>query len=142
MAQNLILLPVFAQVVLTLFVFAVLAVRRGASLKASGKTPDDMKLATDGDWSRSAVAASRCYTNQFELPVLFFAACAFTLITRNLDLTIFLLAWLFIVSRAVQIAAHLTLGPTILRGIAFFVGLIAVVAIWALLAVRVIGAGF
>lgn len=142
MAQNLILLPVFAQVALTLIVFVVLVMRRGKSLKASGQTPEDVKLASEDAWSQSAVAASRCYTNQFELPVLFFAVAAFFLMTRNVDLTVFLLAWVFVATRAVQIFVHLSLGPTIVRGISFAIGLTAVMAMWVILAVRVIGAGF
>jgi hypothetical protein len=142
MAQNLILLPVFAQVFLTLVVFVVLLIRRGRHLTATGKTPDDVKLATDSDWSQQATAASRCLTNQFEVPVLFFAVAAFVLITRNVDLTMFILAWVFIAARVVQIVTHLSLGPTVVRGLSFMVGLTAVLAMWVFLAVRIIRAGF
>lgn len=142
MAQNLILLPVFAQVALTLAVFVALVIQRGRHLKATGQSPDDVKLATDSDWSKPAVAASRCLANQFEIPVLFFAVAAFTLITRNVDVTMFALAWVFVLSRCVQIFAHLSLGPVILRGGSFAVGLAAVMTMWIVLAVRVIGAGF
>lgn len=142
MSQNLILLPVFAQVALTLLVFAALAVRRSAFFKTTGQGPEDMKSATDGDWDEAASAASRCWKNQFELPILFFAAALFSLVTRNVDLTLFVLAWLFVISRVVQVGAHLTLGPVIVRAIAFGVGLTAVSVMWIVLAVRIFRAGF
>ncbi|MEM1307785.1 MAG: MAPEG family protein, partial [Pseudomonadota bacterium] len=78
----------------------------------------------------------------FEVPVLFYAVAAFVLITRNVDLTMFVLAWVFVLTRAVQIFIHLSLGRTMVRAIAFGVGIIAVFAMWVIFAIRVIGVGF
>ena len=141
MPQNIIILPVAAQVVLTLAVLLVMVVRRQQSLKSDGKTPEDMALANDSDWQRPAEFASRNFKNQFELPVLFYVACAFLLITRLVDTTQIALATLFVLSRIVHAAFHLTGGRVIHRGLAYIVGFAAVALMWLWLVWQILSIG-
>ena len=141
MPQNIIILPVAAQAFLTLGVLLVLAVRRQQSLKADGKTPEDMVLANDADWRRPAEFASRNFKNQFELPVLFYAVCAFLLIARLVDTTQMALATLFVLSRFVHAGFHLAGGRVINRGLAYLVGFAAIALMWLWLVWQILAIG-
>lgn len=142
MPQPMIILPVAAQVFLTLAVLWVMGLRRQSSLRKQKKTVQDMALADDGDWTEPAAVASRNFKNQFELPVLFYVACAFILMTRTLDYFQFALAWAFVVSRLVHAYEHLGPNRVIVRGTAFIVGYAIIALMWVLLLWTVISTGF
>jgi hypothetical protein len=142
MAQNLILLPVFVQVMLTVSVLIVLGARRRRSMARRGQKVDDMALARDVDWEKPALLASNNFKNQFELPVLFYAGAAFALATRSVDMGLFLLACVFALTRIGHTAVHLANGRVTWRGIFYLIGLVALVAFWITLAVRVLGREF
>lgn len=142
MAQNLILLPVFAQVLLAVLTMVVLIVRRQVSLKTRGKSVQDMADATDADWDHAAAKTSRNFKNQFELPVLFYAVTAFALVTRNVDLTFFVVASIFVASRYAHTGAHLFTDNVMVRGLAFIVGFVALIIMWIALAWRILVVGF
>lgn len=138
MPQNLILLPVAAQVFLTLGVLIVLGRRRRLSMLVRKQKIQDMATARDVDWDKPALVASNNFKNQFELPVLFYAGTAFILITRNVDPLLFGLAVLFVLSRYIHAIVHL--GPNIVhwRGISYLVGFAALSAMWIVLVIRVL----
>lgn len=131
MPQNLIILPVAAQVFLTFAVLIVLGLRRHASMRAEGKRPDDLGvIVEDSAWQRPAELASRNFKNQFELPVLFYAVCAFLLITRTVDAVHITLALVFVASRIVHAVLHLSGARVMRRGTAYLVGLLALALMW------------
>ncbi len=142
MSQNLILLPVAAQVLLTCVVLLLMALARSRSMRERGKTAQDLSLSTAADWNAAARKASNNYNNLFELPVLFYAVTAFALITRMVDALMFALAWVFVASRVLHSMVHLTSNVVRWRGSIFLVGFIAVLAMWVLLVWRVAEAGF
>jgi hypothetical protein len=141
MVQNAILLPVFVQVLLTISIMVAMARARGRSMKARGQKIDDMALTTDSDWEQSALKASNNYKNQFEIPVLFYAVAAFALITRQVDPILFALACLFVLTRIAHAIIHI--GPNQIkpRAFTFLVGVVVVIAMWIILAWRVIAGG-
>jgi hypothetical protein len=142
MAQNLILLPVFAQALLTFAVLLSLGPARHRSIADSRKSLQDMALAEARDWSETARKRSNNYKNQFELPVLFYAVCAFALITRQVNETMLELASVFVLSRVCHAFVHI--GPNIVawRGAFFIVGFVVLAIMWLLLMWRVAAAGF
>ena len=142
LSQNLILLPVFLQVGLTLAVLLIMGMRRQASMGHQKKSIQDMALPDDHDWERPAELAARNFRNQFELPVLFYAVTGFALATRNVDLALFVVAWIFVLSRVVHSAVHLTTNVVIYRGSAYTIGFVALAAMWVVLAADVFRAGF
>lgn len=127
---------------LIFIVLVVMGMRRQASMRAQRKTIQDMATATDRDWEEPAAAASACFKNQFEMPVLFFTVCAFALVTRSIDLTILVLAWLFVATRAVQIHAHLTHNNVAIRGGSYLAGAMVLLAMWTWFATTTLGRGF
>ncbi len=141
-SQNLIVLPVAVQTLLTFIVLLTMARGRKRSMRAQGRTPQDLALATAVDWDAAARKASNNYVNLFELPVLFYAVAAFALITRMVDVYMLGLAWVFVLSRVVHSIVHLTTNVVRWRGSAFLVSFLAVAAMWVLLLWRVAEAGF
>ena len=142
MSQNLILLPVAAQVLLTSAVLLATVVARGRSMRETGKTAQDLALATAADWTPAARQASNNYSNQFELPVLFYAVTAFALIARMADAWMIGLAWIFVASRVVHSVVHLTSNIVRWRGPVFVIGFVTLLVMWGLLVWRVAQAGF
>ncbi len=137
MNQNLIILPVFVQVLLTFAVLVVMGSRRRAALVSKTIRLKDISLGQDA-WPEDATKAANNYKNQFEIPVLFFAACAFALITKSVDFWMLGWAIVFVVSRIVHAAIHLGANPVMPRAYAFFVGVIAVMVMWITIFVRAV----
>lgn len=139
MKQVAILYPVIVQALLTMAVLIMMGPARSRSLRESGKTLDDADVRTGRlAWSEEATKVARNYENQFELPVLFYAVVAFTMITSGVDLLMVSLAWVFAISRLVHAAIHI--GPNVVawRGAAFLVGFAALVIMWVKLALHVL----
>jgi hypothetical protein len=142
MSQNLIVLPVAAQALLAFVVLFVMARARARSQKERGQNLQDLALASNSDWNEAALKAANNYKNLFEIPVLFFAAAAFALITRTVDGWMIGLAWLFVASRVLHTIIHVTSNTVMLRGPVFMIGFVAVMAMWLLIVWRVVATGF
>ncbi len=140
MNQNLMILPVFAQVLLTLGVMSVMGARRRTALQTKATRMKDIALGQDA-WPEDAMKAANNYKNLFEMPVLFFAACAFAMITKSVDVTLLALAFLFVAARIVHSTIHLGTNPVMPRAYAFFSSVLIVLAMWILIVVRVLSTG-
>lgn len=139
MLQTMIFWPAFAQVLLTFAVMIVMGRARGASLKASNKSLDDVAMNRSEDWDATANKLSNNFKNQFEIPVLFFAAIAMALALKLVDPVLTAFAWLFVIARLVQTVVHIGPNKVMPRALAYLVGCAAVLAMWVLLAGRVSG---
>lgn len=142
MSQNLILIPVFVQAVLTFAVLLSMGPARQRSMRERGQALQDMAVARDDEWGQEARKRAANYENQFELPVLFYAACAFALITRYVDVWMLGLAVAFVASRIAHAAVHIGSNVVWWRGIWFLLGFLVLVLMWLLLMWRVAAAGF
>jgi hypothetical protein len=132
-----ILFPAIAQALLTLVVLLLMGPAKARSMREQGQTMDDTDVALGRNaWSEQVIKISNNYKNQFEVPVLFFAVVAFALIAGAVDVLMLSLAWIFVLSRLVHAAVHI--GPNIVmwRGLAFVVGVAAVLAMWLKLLVH------
>ena len=142
MSQTAIILPATAQAVLTLLLLLALGPARSRSMRARGQTitDDDVRLGRN-TWSDEATKLSNSYKSQFELPVLFYAVVALALIAQKSDGAMLALAWVFTASRVAHALIHV--GPNIVkwRAIAFIVGVAIVLAMWLLLAWRILFGG-
>jgi hypothetical protein len=137
MNQNLIILPVFAQVLLTIVVLITMGVRRRNALQSRTTRIKDIALGQDA-WPEDATKAANNYKNQFEIPVLFLAACAFALITKSVDFAMLALAFLFVAARAVHATIHIGANPVMPRAYAFFASAVLVLVMWILIFVRAV----
>jgi hypothetical protein len=131
MNQIAILYPVFVQVLLVFTVATLMAVARARAIAAKDRQRGNPDLPRGAIvWSEDAAKRAANYSNQFELPVLFYAVVAFALIAKGADLLMVVLAWLFVLSRIVHAAIHV--GPNKLRWRtpAFAVGFVILAIMW------------
>ncbi|MDH5784432.1 MAG: MAPEG family protein [Chromatiales bacterium] len=76
------------------------------------------------------------YTNQFELPVLFYVACLIAYSASLVDVVNIALAWIFVVSRLAHTYTHIRENRLLKRRRAFITGYLALVILWLELLVR------
>ena len=142
MAQNLILIPVLVQVLLTFAVLLVMGAARYRSAREARKSAQDYALATNADWSEHAQQCANCFRNQFELPVLFYAVCLFALVTRNVDAWLLAGASLFALSRIAHAVVHMSSNVVSIRASAYLIGAALLLGLWLMLTWRVAAAGW
>lgn len=139
MNPTLIFWPAFAQVILTLAVLVMMRQARVQSRRGRGQSLDDIALNRASDWDDQSTKVANNFKNQFELPVLFFAAIGVALALKIADPVLVGLAWLFVLARAVHTAIHIGPNTVAPRFYAYTAGALALLAMWVLLAVRVAG---
>ncbi len=131
------LLPVFVEIFLIFVLLGLMARERGAAFKRGEVRPDDIAL-NNGNYPPRARQFANCFSNQFELPVLFFIAIAFILITRVGDVPLLVLAWIFVISRLVHAYIHVTSNIVPRRSLAYTVGAIALFIMWGYVAITIL----
>ncbi len=62
------------------------------------------------------------YSNQFELPILFFVICIFFFLTGQVTQMVVYLAWAFVALRILHALVHLSVNIVLLRFLLFFIG--------------------
>jgi hypothetical protein len=135
MSYQMILAPLFVQVLLTLVVaFMLSATRIGTALR--GGMPADVAL-REPNWPPHVRQIENNYLNQFELPVLFYVLTILALITRHADLFFVLMAWVFVVLRILHAYVHVTSNILKIRGPLFFAGLIVLTIMWVVFIIRI-----
>jgi hypothetical protein len=140
--QITILYPVFVQVFLTLGVLASLAVARARAIRTMDRQRGNPDLALGrAAWPEDATKRAANFRNQFELPVLFYAAVAFALLTRGADFPMIVLAWLFVLTRVIHAAIHVGPNKVRWRTPAYALGFLILVVMWVKLALQVATAG-
>jgi hypothetical protein len=127
--------PVLAQVLLTYVVYVVMSSRRIGAVKAGNAKPSDFKVPSIEP--EPSATAARNLTNQFELPVLFFAACLSLFVTGGAGMAAVILAWAFVLARAAHAWIHLTTNRIRQRRMLFVVGLTINLVQWLLLAFHI-----
>jgi hypothetical protein len=130
--QNAIFAPFFAQMLLTLIVWAYMYARRIPLIVGLKLTQAD--LAKPGELARLSPAAvsnpSDNLKNQFEIPVLFYALVLFLYATRQVDAVYVGAAWVFVAFRVAHSIVHCTFNLVLLR---FYLYLTATLAVWSML---------
>jgi hypothetical protein len=140
--QTAILTPVFLQIFLTFAILVSMGSARSASLRATRTHMNDKSVALGTyDWSEEAAKRASSFRNQFELPVLFYAAVALALILRQADALMTGLAWIFVVTRIAHATIHTGGNRVSQRFIAYLAGAAALALMWLVLAWRVLISG-
>jgi len=140
MSVSSLLLPVFVQVALTFFILAWAGRQRVAALRSGAVKPGDVAL-REPNWPPQALKVANCYQNELELPMLFYAVVAFILITSTNSIVFVVLAWVFVLSRLVRAFIHTGSNAVSSRGAAFGIGVVALIAMWVIFAVRILVSG-
>jgi hypothetical protein len=137
MSIPMILAPLFVQVALTLGLMILMAVRRSSAFRGGQVRETDIAL-REPNWPPSALQAAYSYSNQFELPVLFYVLTILVIITRKGDLAFVLLAWVFVVLRLLQAFVHVTSNRVRYRGFWFGASAIVLFIMWAVFMLRIL----
>lgn len=137
MSIPMILLPLFVEVLLTLVLLYLMAWRRGVAFRNNEVRVADISL-REPNWPPYSLQAAYAFSNQFELPVLFYVLTILSIITRHADLLFVLLAWVFVVLRILQAWVHVTSNNIRYRGLYFFAGAIVLTIMWVVFAVRIL----
>src|ERR1041384_7092685 len=102
-----VLLPLFLEVILTFVLLFWLAPLRGQDFSSGVTQPENVAL-REPNWSKRSLQVSYSYSNQFELPVLFYVLTVLAWVTRHADLIFVVLAWVFVIFRYLQAYVHVT----------------------------------
>ena len=130
------LLALLLQIVTTIVVGFWLGRVRKIAVQAGAVTGDVM-LSQEG-WPKQARAASNNFSNQFEVPVLFYVLVLVALWLKAASPALVAFAWIFAVSRIAHAIAHCSTNRLRYRAPAYFIGVGAVMVMTGLVAAAVI----
>ena len=137
MSLQMILLPLFVEVLLTLVLLYVMGWRRAAAFRNKQVREADISL-REPNWPPRALQAAYAFSNQFELPVLFYVLTILVIVTKQADLVFVLLAWVFVVLRILQAWVHVTRNNVRYRGAYFAAGAIVLTIMWVIFMLRIL----
>jgi hypothetical protein len=137
-AETLLVLAVLAQIATTIVVGFWLGWVRHVAVRDRTITGNVM-LSQEG-WPKPARAASNNFSNQFEVPVLFYVLALSALHLKVAGIAFDVAAWVFVVSRIAHAVAHCGPNDLRFRAPAYFVGVAAVIVMLAMVAAAVVAA--
>ena len=137
MQVQIILLPLFVQVALTLGLGLWLGELRRRDLKSGAVHPSKIAL-REPNWPARTQQAGYCFSNQFELPVLFYVLTILEIITRHADLVLMILAWVFVLTRIMHAVVFTTSNRLQFRGAWYGFGAIALMIAWIFFIIRIL----
>jgi hypothetical protein len=79
-----------------------------------------------------------CFSNQFELPLLFYVLIALALPLRHVDYVLVLLSWVFVVTRFAHAGIFVSSNNLQQRGQAWFAGVLVLFAMWLYFALSIL----
>lgn len=137
MSIQAILLPLFVEVALTLGLLLWLGFKRRNDILSGATHPSKIAL-REPNWPAPTQQVANSFSNQFELPVLFYVLTILEIITRHADFIFIVLAWVFVVMRLAQAYVHTTSNVVIRRGMFYAVAALALIAMWVIFMVRIL----
>jgi hypothetical protein len=132
-----VLLPVFVLIGLTFALLLGMATMRTRALTGGETKMKDVALG-EPNWPTRAAQIGNCFSNQFEIPLLFYILIAIALPLRRADLVIVLLSWVFVVTRFVHAGIFVTSNDLRQRGPAWFAGVLVLFAMWLYFALKLL----
>jgi hypothetical protein len=132
-----VLLPVFVLVGLSFFLLLWMAFARGRAVKTRQTSIKDIAL-REPNWPVKVTQIGNCFSNQFEIPVLFYVLIAFALPLRHADLFIVLMSWVFVATRFVHAGIFVTSNNVRHRGLVWFAGALVLLVMWIYFALRIL----
>ena len=135
MSVQAVLLPVFVLTGLAFTLLMGMAVARTRSLRSGETGFEDIAL-REPNWSARATQIANCFSNEFEVPVLFYILIALALPLRHADFVIVVLSWVFVITRFVHAGIFVTSNNVPQRGLAWFAGVVVLLVMWIYFALR------
>jgi hypothetical protein len=88
-------------------------------------------------WPPHVLQVGNAFHNQLELPVLFYVVTLLALVGDALDVVLYVLSWMFVLSRLVHTYIHVTSNRLDRRTAVFLVGAIALALMWVIVIARI-----
>jgi hypothetical protein len=136
MSLQAVLLPLFAEVILTFVLMLRMGALRNADYRSGTVKPQDIAL-REPKWPARTAQTAHSFSNQFELPVLFYVLTILEWMTRHAGILFVTLAWVFVVFRVLQAYVHVTSNVVRLRGTFYIAGALVLMIMWAIYIVQV-----
>jgi hypothetical protein len=137
MSLQMVLLPVFVLVGLTFFLMLWMVTARTRAVKARETSLKDI-AAGQPKYPARVAQIGNCFSNQFEVPLLFYILIALALPLRHADLFIVLMSWVFVATRFVHAGVFVSsnqLGP---RSTIWLAGVLVLLAMWIYFALKML----
>ena len=137
MSIEAILMPMFAQVALTFVLLFWMGFLRLQALRSGAVKAEQIAL-REPHWPLRVLQIGNAFHNQLELPVLFYVVTLLALITETLDVTLYVLSWMFVLARYLHAYIHVTSNRLDRRTGVFGVGAIALLLMWVIVVARIL----
>jgi hypothetical protein len=137
MTIQMVLLPVFVQVALTFALLVWMGRARMSSVRRGETKVRDIALRQPA-WPAQATQISNCFDSQLQLPLLFYVLVILTWVTRQADLVFVVMAWLFVLARLGHAYVHTTSNHVPTRFWVFVVGMLVLLLMWIIFAIRIL----
>jgi hypothetical protein len=137
MSVQMVLLPVFVLIGLTFALLLWMASARGRAITGRETSLKDIALGQP-NWPERATQIGNCFSNQFEIPLLFYILIALALPLRHADLFIVLMSWVFVVTRFAHAGIFVTSNDVRTRSLAWFAGVLVLFAMWIYFALKIL----
>ena len=131
------LLPLFVEVILTFVLMLRMGALRNADYRSGAVKPQDIAL-RESKWPARTAQAAFSFSNQFELPVLFYVLTILEWVTRHAGYVFVILAWIFIICRVLQAYVHVTSNVYRWRSGFYSVGAVVLLVMWVIYIVEVL----
>lgn len=135
-----ILYPVFAQIILTFALLMAMGWARRKAMLAQGVRYGDIAI-DSARWPEDPRKVANSYSNQFELPLVFYVLCLVALMVGKADFLMVVLAWAFVATRVVHALIHTGSNNVPRRASVFATGMLILMIMTGILLVRLL-AGF
>jgi hypothetical protein len=132
-----VLLPSFVEVVLTFVLMFWMASLRGRDFRAGVANYDSVAL-REPNWSVGTLKFAYSYSNQFELPILFYALTILAYFTHHAGYLFVVLAWIFVIFRILHAYVHVTSNNVRVRGPLFGVSALVLAIMWIIYIVEML----
>jgi|SRR5579884_2446278 len=132
-----VLLPLFVEVLLTFVLMLGMMYFRTSSLQRGETRFEDIAL-REPNWPKRATQFANAFSNQFELPVLFYVLTILEIVTRHADIIFVVLAWIFVIFRIAQAVVHVTSNYVPWRGAFYGIGALVLLVMWIIFIVRIL----
>lgn len=137
MSVQMVLLPVFVLIGLAFALLFWTASARTRAVTGGEVSIKDIAL-RQPNWPARVTQIGNCFSNQFELPVLFYILIALALPLRHADFVIVLLSWVFVVTRFAHAGIFVTSNDVRQRSLAWFAGVVVLFAMWLYFALKIL----
>jgi hypothetical protein len=132
-----VMMPLFVEVVLTFALLFWAGALRSSNLRAGTVKSEEIGL-RELNWPKRTAQVGNAYSNQTELPTLFYVLTILAYFTHHAGTVFVVLAWVFVAFRLLHALVHVTSNNPNLRGMLFGFGSVALAIMWAVFMIEVL----